>query len=108
MRVDREAFGVKMREELSKDKELETLYRNGNEEAATEYFKREIYDKPTLYVTRDKVKKSFGLDRLPSFTEIMEYIFGDRENFDSNKDILNKAKIKSHRLNVDKKGGNGD
>jgi len=91
MRVDREAFGARMREELSKDKILEGLYREGDQEGAEDYFKREIYDKPNLFVTRDKVKKGFNLDRLPSFTEIIEYIFKDRENFDSNKEVLQKS-----------------
>lgn len=91
MRIDREAFGPRMREELSKDKTLEDLYRSGDESGAEEYFKREIYDRPSLYVTRDRVKKGFNLDRLPTFSEILEYIFGDREGFDTNKDILQRS-----------------
>ena len=91
MRVDREAFGPKMREELCKDEILKNLYQSGDESGAIEYFKQEIYDKPNLFVTRDKVKLGFGLDRLPSFTEILEYVFGDRDEFDSSKKILDRS-----------------
>lgn len=91
MRVDREAFGPRLREELSKDETLKGLYNSGDESGAIEYFKQEIYDKPNLFVTRDKVRLGFGLDRLPSFSEILEYVFGDRDGFDNSKKILDRS-----------------
>ena len=62
----------------------------GDQEGAEEYFKREIYDKPKMFITRDLVKSKFKVDRLPTFNEILEYVFGDREVFDS-RDAVTKS-----------------
>jgi type I restriction enzyme, R subunit len=50
---------------------------------------REVYDKPNLYITGEKVKTAFKLDRLPKVREIIEYIFGDRDKFDTQSEIDN-------------------
>jgi hypothetical protein len=91
MRIDREAFGKQMREELSKDEVLQGLYKSGDQEGAEDYFKREIYDKPKMFITRELIKNKFKIDRRPSFREILEYIFGDRETFDDKRTITTKA-----------------
>ncbi len=91
MRIDREAFGKRMREELSKDETLKGYYESGDQESAEEYFKQEIYNKPNLFITRDLIKNKFKIDRLPSFSEILEYVFGDREGFDSRSTVTNKS-----------------
>lgn len=74
MRIDREMF-QKWREEVSEDAELRRL----DEEdplAALEYVKNNVLDKPNHYMTLDKIKKHFKLDRRISLGEALDIIMG--------------------------------
>lgn len=74
MRIDREMF-QKWREEASEDAELKRL----DEEdplAALEYIKNNLLDKPNHYMTLDKIKKHFKLDRRISLGEALDIIMG--------------------------------
>ena len=88
-RVDREAFGIKMREELSKDETLRAYYENGDLQNAETYFRENLYDKPRLHITMDKIVRNWGLNRRPLWREVLDYIFGNRDKFDSKEDIIN-------------------
>ena len=77
MRIDREMF-QKWREEASEDAELRRL----DEEdplAALEYVKNNLLDKPNHYMTLDKIKKHFKLDRRISLGEALDIIMGRTE-----------------------------
>ena len=74
MRIDREMF-QKWREEASEDAELRRL----DEEdplAALEYVKNNVLDQPNHYMTLDKIKKHFKLDRRISLGEALDIIMG--------------------------------
>lgn len=74
MRIDREMFH-KWREEANEDTELRRL----DEEdplAALEYVKNNLLDKPNHYMTLDKIKKHFKLDRRVSLGEALDIIMG--------------------------------
>lgn len=74
MRIDREMF-QKWREEASEDAELRRLD-SEDPQAALEYVKNNLLDKPNHYMTLDKIKKHFKLDRRISLGEALDIIMG--------------------------------
>ena len=77
MRIDREMF-QKFVEEAREDAELRKL----DEEdplAALEYLKNNVLDKPNHYMTLEKIKKHFKLDRRISLGEALDIIMGRTE-----------------------------
>lgn len=77
MRIDREMF-QKWREEASGDAELRRLDQE-DPLAALEYVKNNILDKPNHYMTLDKIKRHFKLDRRISLGEALDIIMGRTE-----------------------------
>jgi len=74
MIIDREMF-QKFVEETREDAELKRLD-DENPAAALEYLKNNVLDKPNLYMTLDKIKKHFKLDRRISLGEALDIIMG--------------------------------
>lgn len=106
MRIDREMF-QKWREEASEDQELRRL----DEEdplAALEYVKNNLLDKPNHYMTLDKIKKHFKLDRRISLGEALDIIMGRTEEPKKKAEIISdkfsdfvKTKELSEKLSED-------
>lgn len=88
MRVDREAWGEKAKETIAADKEVAGLYRSGDIYAAEKAVVENHFDKPKLNISRSKFKQAFRLDRRPRVGEILEYVFGDRDKFQSKDEIV--------------------
>lgn len=74
MRIDREMF-QKFVEETREDAELRKLD-SEDPLAALEYLKNNVLDKPNHYMTLDKIKKHFKLDRRISLREALDIIMG--------------------------------
>ena len=74
MRIDREMF-QKFIEETREDAELRKLD-SDDPRAALEYLKNHILDKPNHYMTLEKIKKYFKLDRRVSLGETLDIIMG--------------------------------
>ena len=74
MRIDREMF-QEWRQEVSEDAELRKLDQE-DPLAALEYLKNNVLDKPSHYMTLDKIKKHFKLDRRLSLGEALDIIMG--------------------------------
>ena len=74
MVIDREMFR-RFVEETREDPELQKLDEE-NPAAALEYLKNNVLDKPNHYMTLDKIKKHFKLDRRISLGEALDIIMG--------------------------------
>lgn len=74
MVVDREMFRSFV-EEARDNEELKNLDEN-DPIAALEYLKNHIFDKPSHYMTLDKIKKYFKLDRRVGLREALDIIMG--------------------------------
>lgn len=88
MRVDREVWGEKAKEAIEKDQEISELYKSGDIYGAEKAVIEKHFEKPKLYISRSKFKQAFKLDRRPHVKEILEYVFGDRDNFQSKDEIV--------------------
>jgi type I restriction enzyme R subunit len=74
MVVDREMF-KKFVQDAREDTEL--IFRDENDrEAALEYLKNKVLDKPSHYMTLDKIRKYFKLDRKLGLGEALDIIMG--------------------------------
>lgn len=91
MVIDREMFRTFV-EETRENAELRRLDEE-NPAAALEYLKNNVLDKPDHYMTLDKIKKHFKLDRRISLGEALDVIMG---RIDTPK---NKASIISDKFN---------
>lgn len=86
MRIDREMF-QKFVEETSADAELRRLDTE-DPLAALEYLKNNVLDKPNHYMTLDKIKKHFKLDRRISLGEALDIIMGRTETPKKKSEII--------------------
>ena len=93
MRVDREMFRS-FQDEVKSNEEFVKLYNNGNIDGALSYLKSEILgeDKPKFYMTPEKIRKIFNLDRRLDLREILDLIM-------NNKDPLTKAQYIQQKFN---------
>jgi type I restriction enzyme R subunit len=88
MRIDREGFKRAVQEDVLANVDLSALWRNGDVEAAEDYAKRHVLDKPRHFLTLDKIKRAFGLDRRISVREFLEVAFGEKNGFESKDELL--------------------
>lgn len=80
MRIDREMFR-NFQDEVKSNSEFVGIYNSGDIDAALNYLKTNILgeDKPKFYMTPEKIRKIFGLDRRLSLREILDLIMNDKE-----------------------------
>ncbi len=80
MRVDREMFRS-FQDEVKSNEEFVKLYNDGNIDEALSYLKTEILgeDKPKFYMTPEKIRKIFNLDRRLDLREILDLIMNNKE-----------------------------
>ena len=80
MRVDREMFRS-FQDEVRSNTEFMKIYNDGNIDEALNYLKTEILgeDKPKFYMTPEKIRKIFNLDRRLDLREILDLIMHDKE-----------------------------
>ncbi len=80
MRVDREMFRS-FQDEVKSNEEFVKLYNDSNIDEALSYLKTEILgeDKPKFYMTPEKIRKIFNLDRRLDLREILDLIMNNKE-----------------------------
>lgn len=80
MRVDREMFRS-FQDEVKANSGFVQLYQEGKIDEALNYLKTEILgdDKPKYYMTPEKIRKLFNLDRRLDLREILDLIMNDKE-----------------------------
>ena len=88
MRIDREGFKRAVDEDVLGNEELKTMWQNGDEQGAEEYAKQEVLNKPKHYLTLDKIRRLFNVDRRITVKEFLQVAFGDKEAFEMKDDLL--------------------
>jgi len=88
MRIDREGFKKAVDEDVLSDETLTALWANGDFEAAEEYVKANILNKPRNFLNLDRIRKAFGVDRRISVREFLQVAFGDKKEFESKDELL--------------------
>lgn len=75
MKVDRKLF-EKAREEIQKDEEVKEAVSQEQWERAIEILRDRYENKPELFLTLEKIRRSENLDRRLSWREFLERVFG--------------------------------
>lgn len=88
MRIDREGFKKAVDEDVLANETLTALWANGDFEAAEEYVKANILNKPRNFLNLDRIRKAFGVDRRISVREFLQVAFGDKKEFESKDELL--------------------
>lgn len=88
MRIDREGFKHAIEEDITGNEALKTMWENGDTEAAEDFAKKEIFDKPKYFLNLDQIRKIFGIDRRITVKEFLEVAFGDRDTFRMKDELL--------------------
>lgn len=80
MRIDREMFRS-FQDEVKANDEFMEIYNRGDIDASLSYLKNNILgeDKPKFYMTPEKIRKIFGLDRRLDLREILDLIMKNKE-----------------------------
>ena len=80
MRIDREMFRS-FQDEVKSNDEFINIYNSGDMDATLDYLKTNILgeDKPRFFMTPEKIRKIFGLDRRLSLREILDLIMNNKE-----------------------------
>lgn len=80
MKVDRKLF-EKARETLRKDQAVKNAVESGRWDAATDLMRIKYDNKPELYLTLEKIRRSENLDRRIDWREFLERVFGLIDGF---------------------------
>lgn len=87
MKVDRKLF-EKAREEIQKDEEVKEAVSQEQWEKAINILRNRYEDKPELFLTLEKIRRSESLDRRLSWREFLERVFGLIDAFKSKDEKL--------------------
>jgi len=87
MRVDRELF-QKAKETIKEDTEIKTAIKNDQWDRAITILRDKYENKPELYLTLEKIRKSVNLDRRITWREFLEVVFGKMDRFKSKNELL--------------------
>lgn len=88
MRIDREGFKRAVAEDITSNATLNALWENGDYEAAEEFVKFHILDKPNNFLNLERIRKAFGVDRRISVREFLQVAFGEKDDFESKDSLL--------------------
>lgn len=87
MKVDRKLF-EKARDELQKDLEIKNAVEKEHWDEAIQIMRDKYENKPQLFLSLEKIRKSENLDRRISWREFLERIFGSIDTFKSRDEKL--------------------
>ena len=87
MRIDRELFD-KAKATIIQDIEVKEAVENEQWDVAVSKVREKYEDKPSLYLTLDKIRKSEQVDRRLSWREVLERMFGFIDRFKSKDEKL--------------------
>lgn len=88
MKIDREGFKRAIDEDVLGNKTLKNMWENGDIEAAEDFAKKNIFDKPKHFLNLDKIRKIFSVDRRITVKEFLQVAFGDKDAFEMKDDLL--------------------
>lgn len=88
MRIDREGFKRAVEEDVVGNEKLKNMWENGDTEAAEDFAKKQIFDKPKYFLNLDRIRKLFGVDRRITVREFLQVAFGDKDTFEMKDDLL--------------------
>jgi type I restriction enzyme R subunit len=88
MRIDREGFKTALHEDVLSNTVLSNLWKNGDRQAAEEYVKTHVLDKPKNFLNLERIRKAFNVDRRISVKEFLEVAFGEKEGFEMKDELL--------------------
>jgi type I restriction enzyme R subunit len=88
MRIDREGFKKAVEEDILGNVTLKNMWENGDTEAAEDFVKKQIFDKPKYFLNLDKIRKAFNVDRRITIKEFLQVAFGEKESFETKNDLL--------------------
>ena len=88
MRIDREGFKTALAEDVLGNTVLSTLWKNGDRQAAEDYVKTHVLDKPKNFLNLERIRKVFNVDRRISVKEFLEVAFGEKDGFEMKDELL--------------------
>jgi len=100
MRIDREGFKHAVETDVLGNETLKNMWENGDIEAAENFAKEQIFDKPKYFLNLDKIKKIFGVDRRISVKEFLQVAFGQKNDFEMKDDLLESEWLKFQTVNT--------
>jgi type I restriction enzyme, R subunit len=87
MRIDRDLYPT-FKKKIAENKTIQDLVKDHNFEEAEIYLKENILDKPQEFFTLDKLRKSLGLDRNLTVSELLLHALGHIDKIKSKKECL--------------------
>lgn len=87
MRIDRDLYPT-FKKKIAENKTIQDLVKDQNFEDAEIYLKENILDKPQEFFTLDKLRKSLGLDRNLTVSELLLHALGHIDKIKSKKECL--------------------
>lgn len=87
MKIDRNLYRS-FRKKVYEDETIKNFVNVQNFEEAEEYLKTNILDKPQEFFTIEKLRKSLGLDRKLTVSELLLHAFGHIKNIPSQRECL--------------------
>ncbi len=87
MRIDRELF-QKAKEKISEDEEIKQAIEQEQWDRAIRILRDKYENKPELYLTLEKIRKSVNLDRRITWREFLEIVFGRIDRFKTKNEML--------------------
>ena len=87
MKIDRKLF-EKAKHELGEDEEIKSAVDHEQWERAVAIARDRYENKPELYLTLEKIRRSENLDRRVTWRELLERIFGLIDRFKSRNELL--------------------
>jgi type I restriction enzyme R subunit len=99
MRIDREGFKRAVAEDVLGNATLKKLWDNGDVVGAEEYTKKNIFEKPKYFLSLDKIRKAFNIDRHISMREFLLVAFGQKDGFEMKDDLLESEWLKFQVIN---------
>jgi len=75
MKIDREAFGAAIREDVLSKEEIKNAYEQQDYETAEDILRTEVINKPKHRLTLDKARNALNLDRRVTLRELLHIAF---------------------------------
>jgi len=88
MRIDREGFKRAVQEDVLGNETLKNMWENGDMEQAENYTKKHVFDNPKYYLTLEKIRRIFNVDRRINVREFLQVAFGQKDTFEMKDDLL--------------------
>ncbi len=89
MRIDREAFGVALKEDIMSKSDLRNAYDNQDFNTAEQILREQVINKPKHHLTLEIIKNALGLDRRVTLRELLDLAFDPKYMPKSKDDLLN-------------------